>query len=282
MTTHRRVHSAEEHHDEDQSTRGPARPRRRRARRHRSRGLRPLAQQQGARRDTRSGSHDTIADRIRCPHGETQPRRAGRHPAPLATHRCAPEGPEEGEARRGGGEGAGQQVRAPAARDRQGRHRLRRARGLSRRRRLQRHPAGPGVPLADGRHRRTRTVDPPGRHPVAEPDERDHRQHRRREVGDQLRQALPQAPRGHALVHEHPRHGVVRHRPVAGLHLSGPDLLRPGHRLSSGGAGQADQALPQRTAPVLLPVGLVDGRGQHAEGQEGTERSRCPTRATAT
>ena len=72
---------------------------------------------------------------------DAQPGPLGRHPAALAAHRQAAEGREQGAARRGGGQGAGQPARASAARHRQGRHRLRRAGGLSGRRRA---TAGPG------------------------------------------------------------------------------------------------------------------------------------------
>ena len=198
---------------------------------------------------------------------DAQPEPPGRHPATLAAHRQAAEGQEQGAARGRGGQGARQPAGASAARHRRGRHRLRPAGGLPGRLGLQRDPARPRVPLPDARHGRAGAVHPARRHPAAQPDGRDHRQHRRREVGGQLRQALPRPPRGHALVPGHGRHRLVRHRPVARLHVQRPDLLRPRHHLPPEDAGQADQAVPQRTPAAVLPFRLDPQGGQRRPGQ---------------
>ena len=65
--------------------------------------------------------------------------------------------------------------------------------------------------------------------------------------------------------------GVVRDRPVAGLPVPGPDLLRPGHHLPPEGPGQADQAVLGRAAAGLLPDRLQRQGGQHRASSRATD-----------
>ena len=197
-----------------------------------------------------------------------RPGTLGRHPAALAAHRQAAEERAQGAARRGRGQGARQPPRASAD---AASTRPTSSSSNSRATGTRRATAGPGsfrsstpgwptassqcAPSGRSTSRCSSPMDAMIGNTGAAPWVVNYVKHYRAHL------------EGTALVHEHPRHRLVRHRSVAGLHLQRSDLLRPGGHLPSGDARQADQAVPFGAAAAVLPLRLDPQRGQRPAGQ---------------